>query len=129
MHVIERVLVEVVSPVFAGASESDLGLTPDGSASERPSYGTCAGCVSHAEYLALTSCVTWGPGGVATPWVRILVSAPCTRVRGLLCARVWVGTSLLRIVVRERCTSPAESAPKANTVYHEGGTGNASGKG
>ena len=67
VHVIERVLVEVVSPVFAGASESDLGLTPDVSASERPSYGTCAGCVSHAEYLALAPCVTWDPGGWPPP--------------------------------------------------------------
>ena len=63
VHVFEHVLVGLVSPVFAGASESDLGLNPDGSASERPSYGTSAGCVSHAEYLALASCVTWGPGG------------------------------------------------------------------
>ena len=67
MHVIERGLVEVVSPVFTGAFESELGLNPDGSASEQPSYGTCAGCVSHAECLTLASCVTWGPGGWPPP--------------------------------------------------------------
>ena len=67
VHVIEHVLVEVVSPVFARASESELGLNPDGSASERPSYGTCSGCVSHAECLGLASCFTWGPGGWAPP--------------------------------------------------------------
>ena len=67
VHVIERVLVELVSPTFAEASESDVGLNPDGSASERPSFGTCAGCVSHAECLALTSCDTWGRGGWPPP--------------------------------------------------------------
>ena len=125
MHVIERVLAKVVCPVFAGASESEVGLNPDGSASERPSYGTCSGCVSHAECLAPASCVTWGRGVVAAPWVRILVASPCTHVRGLLCVRVWVGTSMLRIVVREKCTSPAESASKANTVSLEVGTDDA----
>ena len=97
MHVIERVLVEVVSPVFAGAFESEVGLNPDGSASERPFFGTCAGFVSHAECLALDSCVTWGLGGWPPPEFE-LWHLPRVHVCAVYCVRVWVGTSLLRII-------------------------------
>ena len=67
VYVVERLMVQAVSPVFAGTSESELGLNPDRPVSDRPSYGTCADCVSHAECLAFASCITWGRGGWPPP--------------------------------------------------------------
>ena len=98
--------------MFAGTSESDLGLHRNASASKRSSHDTCASCFSHARCLALTSFTTWDPGWWPTPGVRCFVSAQCTRVRNLLCISVWVLTTLLRVVVRGGRRDPAESAPK-----------------
>ena len=111
--VIERVLFEVVSPAFAGASESDLGLNPNRSVVR----------------TALASCATWNQGGWPAPVVRNLtlrlrlglgltlngplvsdshgngVSALCTRVQGLLCKGLGLNKPAA-IGVREGCTAP-----------------------